>query len=1005
MDPRILAATGHWRRREQLRGLQPNHSGTVRLEVAPLAKEGTLFDACSMTLHPSEGAMAVGMAPFLAAGPSSVGIVALSSATATGSEAVGGGFSLAPPGNTAGDEGSSGNIVGNSDFANAVRWLDLPHNAPLASVEWLGGRAGSASALLMGTTRGRILVAHQTAAADAIADMPHQSSVSVVNTLLVGSSQPPVASCAVQPTNFAATTTVRCIRRCPVAMGASLVAGASGAGVYVWDVASGASAPILSIPLASPADDTPETAVCCAWGMSSSVVAVGGVAGTAFLVDKRQGPHAALTLPAPSEFPVRSIDLSMVVPSAVLIASSKGVLTIADARKPSQAVLTLDALQEAPVCAAWMPHHPDLFASGGMDGTVKLWSLRSRPNYVVGCAQFPAVVAHAIIPRTYADTRVLGLTADGHLCTAALTRSAMMAIAPNGLRRDDAYIAAQKGLAVTTPSEDARAEQRAEGLLYCRAYRPLMKAVLAAAKRREQRGDLDFALRVCSLVDSKAVPSGMDLGTICEQGASVSLALGALGVAAPSEGPPTLLQDIVSLAQRLPSTVVMASLKGFEAPDSDDPTRVEALKLNITMRKLLNAREAALVSGGAATMLAFLGRRPDLVETDVLVATTRFLLQSSRRDGTAFVNKALDSLSALSARSGGGLEAGGGAAGLVPQRCSHLTRALLLTVSEPLITENTSVNPKRIRKIHRTFLGDLTIAKRAVEAQLHVCDIDMRCGGALAAAEGTMRGVPVGSPAVQQAAKAIVAYVAKYQSEALESESALSMGVFTWLGARPIMAYLRSLIICDSTVAFLWTAQQFLDAYAQHGSGSSRAPVGAAPILKSVSDLAEELLAGIAEEGRELIDDATTLSEADEMSVRVLAEAEDLLADMHPFLLRVLRLAIESSNVALSSDLPDVPPLVKGIVEDLSQAAGDCCDSWVVLLSALCKSRLRERVATGCGPLLAEFGEAVAALRDDVALDNTCEHVMDSIVTACDSFADTMAAAAPGKKGGGGRRR
>lgn len=962
MDPRLISAASQWRRQEQLRGLQPNHPSTISLELAPLANEGTLFDSCAMALHPNEQFLAVGMAPFLRSGPSAVGIVPLGSCTATSNAT---GFSLAPT--SAGSSSPpTGEAAVNDAIGEATRWLDLPARSPLSSIEWLGAPQ---NLLLVGSSQGRILVTEQKGVAADIGGMPSQSPATIVGQLHVNAAEAPVASYAVQPTNFAATTTVRSLRRCPVG-GSSIVAAACGDSVHLWDVA-GEALPVLSIPVNV---DDPETSVCCSWG-SSNLVAVGGVSGSCFLVDIRRGAGPALRLPAPAEYAVRSIDISPVMPCAILIASSKGVLSVTDARRPSHPVTTIDALQESPVCAKWMPHHPDLFTSAGMDGTIKIWCLRSRPNYVVGCAQFTSPISHLVIPKAYAKTRIVGLSADGQLCSAALTKKALMSIAPNGLARDDAFIATQKGRVVDTSAEDAREEQRAEGLLYYRSFRPLLKAVLGAAKRRELRGDFDFALRICSLVDVKAV-TGMDLEKACEDHSMDNTSS-------------NLLQDIHTAAQRLPSTVPLMELKGFERPEPDDLIRINALKLNITMRKLLNSGELSFVTNATGTMNSILATRPDLVETDVLVGTVRFLLQHSRRDGTQFVKEAADTLIHNINTSDYDLKDGGS----MPQRASHLLRALLLTASEPLITSFADVSPKKVRKIHRAFLGNLPVAKASVEAQLMVCDLAARGGD-----DPTSPLRESTTPQALAAAKAIVSYVAKYQSESLSDEDSTNLGVFSWLGTRPILAYLKALLTCGNIVAFFWTAQQFLDAYAQYGNGGNKSAAGAPPILNGVNTLVEAELERVRLEAEDHVSEAQQLAETEEVSLRVIADSQKVLASMHPFMLRTLKLTLECSNVAITSGMTDIPILMKGIIADITQALSECCDAWESLLGTLASSRLTDRVKVQCGPLISAMLSDTQQIADEVALDATNEGIIEAITGACHEFIDAMGATKQKKK-------
>lgn len=948
MDSSIIGfqeyvSVANWRRPEQLRGLMRNHPDLV-VTSGPLAAPGNIFTSAQIALHDTENALAVAMSPFMGAG--SVGLMSLSDGPAQ-------------------DEPTLA-------AAARMRWLDLTDNVKTSSIEWCD------DLLLLGSSRGHVIVADLGVAAC------HESSslLQPCGALLTSTSERALSQITVSPSSYAASTLVRSVKVNTKANKASVVA-VKGHETFVWDLAGGAL-PVRSwAPHAATADPSPVLFARWAPG-SDSVVLTGSYDGTLVMVDTRcAGAGNGLIFGLRENHMCSTGDFSTVMPFALAASSSDGTFSIFDVRHTAHAIHTIPSLQGDVVALQWLKLQSDMLVTGGSDGSVSLWNLRQPPTYCVGRAQFQFPVTDLAATETFLNQRAFGITLGGELTLTGLKLAPMMALAPaldeagaeagvggggGGARAPPAAgstsrappssanmsFASGAAHAASAAAEEEREgrEARACGLLYTRRLREGYELLCECAAERFAAKDSDRAMRLVSLIDINRTPvvrydallrarrtaaaagdaSPMDAGP--DEAATAATASAA--ALSPEEARKAFEVQLLRMTSRLCTSVPLDRIRTLAKPDAQDLRKLESLRLNTLLHRVLATRDADQVAAGVSQALDLLTLHPEsfeLIDADVVSGIAALLLRKSFAEGERFVKALLSFLE----------EATTGSPAAVA-----LVRGVLTTVQEPLVTAG--LRTRAARRFEESFFRNMAAAKDAVLTQLELQRLGLEHH--------------------REVIKTMNAYLARCRR--LHAPD-----MFCWLGVQPMIVFLRCLTADSNYVTFFWTCVQCIEAWASF------------PRVRDVESVLFEVVGRITNTGSNLSEDLDDLAGYDRFSVPLLRLADNSLRSAHDFLAVLLRAQFECENVALRSNMTEMPVVMARVVGVLNTVSEDLLDAWAGAIDSLMGCGQTDVVRKFCFTTVRDFSFSMEDLMD-ISAKGEGDERLNEILDVCDDFLDAV---------------
>ncbi|CBH14955.1 hypothetical protein, conserved [Trypanosoma brucei gambiense DAL972] len=896
----LYVSTSAWRKEVQLRGLLRNHPSIIaHSDILPPATTAKVFSTAQLAAHHRENVLAIGLNPLSTSG-ACVGLLTMESAEAK--------------------------LSGMSK----MQWLNLPSTEPLSSVEWCEG------SLLVGTSRGRIVVADVSPQTVEDSDGELQRRT----CLVCSEEQTPVGDIVVPPSKHAVSTLVRCVRSNAAVCSSSVVA-VCDSRAMVWDV-KGATQPVHTwVPSVDSSKNSPneqEPLLFAQWVPNSdSVVLTGSYSGSLVFTDIRtkEGSTSKLSLPARRGCMARCADFNTLLPFALATASSDGIISVFDCRYPSTAVRTIPSLHGDIMSLKYLKLHSDIIATGGVDGSVVLWNLRSLPTYRVGRAQYKCPVFDLITTPWSVEQHVIGVTCGGELTLTGLAQEAMATLAvpvterlskPSGRRQEDKT-------AANEATELMEREKYGVGLLYSRRLREAYEVIVDCATKRFARKEITMAMRLAGLLDVKMLPK-FDYRAKVESFEAEEKCKRELGVAALSQSQVIVAFEdaLVRSSQWLFPSLLSENIRDLQKPAKQDVTKLEALQLNLLLHNNIASGCIGSVVGGLQYFIAN-GGNISLIDANTACSIAKKLLEVNVAEGQKFVSTLLSLV----------IEPDGTAV------ADALAKRLLIVVQEPLVTAG--MPARQAGRHEELFVSDLLSAKRAVEVQMEIRSLGI------------------------ENYKGVIAAVNKYQDQCLRNGES---GIFGWLAQEPLMLFLNCLTADSNYATFFWACVQLIEALA------------ACPGMREVEATLFATVNSIHVASNRLRSQLQELASKPRFTPATVREAGKTITTVLDFSVVLLRVQLECENVAHESEMRTVPPVMCRIFDILSSASSDLLKVWETILGVLVACPLRSLVRKCCLTGMRNFALKVEGLLS-LSSKKGGDEMLNEILDTCDEFFDRVA--------------
>lgn len=869
-----------------------------------------LFASSRMALHPSENGLAVALSPL--SGGSAVGLMPLEDPL---------------PSLTA---------------ASRMRWLDVGDDAKVSCVEW------SDDLLFVGTSRGRVLVAD--APVSTCAD--GSGILSPSGALMTAVDQPAVAEVMVSPHAPAASTLVRMVRVNQSAQ-KSRVLGLKDDTAYLWDLGAGP----LPVQQWAPhrQRDAPAPLLFAEWAPgSAAVVLSGSYDGDVVLVDTRcatDGNSLSFGLKSYLSAPCAALsgDFNRLLPFLFATSFSNGAMAIFDVRYPVQALQTLSTLQGDAVCVRWWRQNADLLSSAGSDGSVALWCLRSPPSFCIGRAQYDLPVTDLIMTETYAEQRALGCTMGGAITMTGLQKEALMSMAPtlsySGVEDGTATAttaasAAAAAVASIDPAEEEsyrKEEQTACGYLYTRQLKEAYSLLSSCADRRLAMKQTAVVMQLISHIDVVLVPPFdaaaliREIHEAAEEVSSLTDALQSLGYAYETMRD-QLEMSLLRCSERLCTTLHLDRIRALSTPNSDDLQKLEAVRLNVLLHRVLESDKVDEMLAGVRKALDLIVTHPriaELIDIGVVQSIVKLLLKTSFSEGEKFVQLLLTQLSSSST---------------IGRMSLPLLRAVLSATQEPSVTMG--LQTRVARRFVERFYKDMESAKDAVLTQLHIQRLGV------------------------EHYREVITIVNGYQERCIDANLP---GMFGWVALKPLLLFLHCLTADSNYVTFFWASVQYIEAFALF------------PGVREVEQVLFAVVDRIHAAAVKTVDNLRSIADLTRFSIPLLRQASQTLTTTHDFIVVLIRVQLECENVAIARHMPTLPPAMEMIQGVLNTASEDVLDAWAGSIDALIDCGQVEMVRKYCMAAVRDFSMSIEDLMD-VSSKGDADERLNEILDVCDDF-------------------
>eukprot|EP00796_Vickermania_ingenoplastis_P010102 gene10102-7069_t len=884
LDLKDFTSGALWRRPEQLRGLIKNHSD-VATASAPLQPDGALLVASSIALHNSEKALAVGLCPMTSA--STVGLVGLHPREA----------------------GLRG--------CDTARRLSLPEGFQVSSLAWRD------DAMFVGSSRGRVLLAELDAEAVAFGSSP----LPISRVLLCGGDKAVgVGDLSSSPGAYASSAMVRSVSLSQVRRDA--VAAVCGCHGVRWDL-NGDVVPVRqwTVPGAERGVDIPVMFTEWAPG-SSDVLLTGNYEGVLSLVDTRDGTNScrSVSLQMPQGGTPVSMQFNPLLPYVFAVASSDGTVSVFDVRHNAEPLHHAPSLQGALTSVQWMGLHSDMLCTGGIDGSIALWNLRSPPTYCVGRAQFQLPIQHLAATRTFVRESVFGLTLAGEMTQVSLSTEAMRGLSST-LRSD--Y---EEGADAELVAARVR-EEEVCGLMYTRHIDQGLEVLAECAEWRFARKETSAALELVELADP-FYPENLSYDEVVAGTAGFTdPAKRNLDTATLAQG--ALRTDLVRSSRQLPGALAAGQVRDLLPANAEDIRRLASVRLNATLYQLLESRRLTDIFAGVPRALRLLGANPvlfDHIDADTVCDTVAFVLQTDVVEGERLVKLLLDLLREID----------------VERRGSRLVRCILETAQRPFITAGTAT--KQARRFEEKFFRDLDEAQEAVRTQLRILSLGL------------------------DNYADVIALAERYQGNCVENHQP---GMFGWLSVKPLMTYLHCLTADSSYVTFLWTSVQYMETFSSF------------PGVRQIESTLFAVVDRIYGSGNKIATRLKYLSGLTGWTTAQWKAMRSALKASHNYVASILRVQLECENVAIDSQMRELPAVMARTLGALNDCTEEVLNAWAEVVDVLMASTQHKLVRSYCLPAIQEFAFKIEDLVE-VSSKKENDDCLNEILDTCDEFLDAL---------------
>lgn len=663
---------------------------------------------------------------------------------------------------------------------------------------------------------------------------------------------------------------------------------------------------------------------------SEAVILAGNYSGSLALVDTRQrdSAHCYIVHSQSDEGGNACVSgvFNPLLNYVIAVGSADGTLSTFDIRHTREAIHRIPSLQGSLTSVQWVGLHSDLISTGGIDGSVSLWNLRCPPTFCVGRSQYDLPVQDLAATQTFSSDTVFGITLGGELTQTSLSMDAML-----GLSVSLYSTRRQTQVPVTADSQrDAEMlskEYEAAGLIYTHQVEKGFELLADCAEWRFARKEADAALQLVELAEP-FVPIQVSYDDVGEQFFFSSHVIH-------SVAQEILNQDILRSSRQVLSNAHVQLIKDISFGNDDDIRRLKSIRLNASLQQLLETKRLEQIFSGYPAVLQLLRLNPELfefVDADTVCDTVAFALRMDAVEGERFVKLLLSLLEECDAEGKG----------------SRLVRLVLHTAQKPLITAGKAT--RHSRRFEEKFYRDLDEAKDAVLTQLRMMALGVdRYPEVIALAEG-------------------------YQANCVEIRQP---GMFGWLTIKPLLLYLNCLIAESNYVTFLWTSVQYIETF----SGFS----GVQEIEKNLFAAVDQLYFS----GQKLASRLEHFADLTSFEAAQLKSVRALLKSCHHYLFSILRVQLECENVAIESQMHELPAVMERTLDALMSATEELLNAWAALVDALIGCSQHRLVRTYCLSVIQEFSFRVEDLVE-ISSKGENDDCLNDILDTCDAFLDTI---------------
>lgn len=842
----------------------------------------------------------------------------------------------------------------NLRYCSTARWLSVSEYTRVSSLVWEG------DTILVGCNQGQVLLSCLNAREDVRKSSGTFSPDGLLSTMTNSSSMPmtSVGNVFSSPFAYAASTMVRSLSA-RASGNDCAVAGVCGHLGYKWDIHR--VKPLTSWTLLGEEGEAIPLLLSRFFPTSGDhVILTGNYDGTLALIDTRV-EHASSSLArnngkSESRLPsvmlsegkrsVVDADFNPLLPYVFAAASTDGMISLFDLRYTRGVLHYVPSHQGSLTSIKWFGTRSDLFSTGGVDGSVAIWNLRCPPTICVGRAQYSSPVMNIATTQTFLQEFTFGITLGGELTQTAMNTESMVGLSRSlhsSFELDRQYGGGGGGgggrgveLDGSGSGELYEREYEGCGLLYTRELERAVEMLAEGAERRLARKETAQALLLVDMTEPFS-PEDISVDEVfrrwwtCRDGEGSQIAM-----------QDVLHADITRSSRKMIHPSLQERIKGLHPPKVEDMRRLASIRLNARLMVLLESKNLVDIFRGIPQVLRPLAEDPELfekIDKTVMTRLVSFVLGSRGTHAEPFLRLLIGLLTKLDKDE---------------KKSYALIRAVLEVAQKPLLTED-PVTPKISKRFEEKFYKDMDGAKLAVFTQWRIRTLGV------------------------ENYEEVLRICDDYQSRCIEDRK---LGMFGWRSMEPLLVYLNALIAENNYVAFFWTSVQYLEAFFAFSAA-----------CEQVQKLLFSEVDRIQEAGERLMESLDYFSA---LPIGVL-ETDHIdkikisLRRCHQYLYLTLRVQLECENVAIESQMHQLPPTMKRVLESLIICTEEVLNSWALVLDSLMScQQVMAQVRSECRPVIQEFSSRIEDLME-ISPKKENDDCLNEILESCDEFFEVIA--------------
>lgn len=832
----------------------------------------------------------------------------------------------------------------NLRFCSTARWLSVSDCTRVGALVW------EQEKILLGCNQGRVFISSINGVEDVRKSSGPFSAEGWLSTMTSQSDMPmtSVGNIFSSPFGYAASTMVRSLSTTSSGS-ACTVAGVCGHLGYRWDIHQ--SKPLCSWTLLGGQGEAVPLLLSRFFPSSGdNIILTGNYEGALALIDTREnttpssmnesGRHCSRypsAMLSEGKSSVIDADFNPLLPHVFATASTDGMISIFDLRYTKGVLHYIPSHQGSLTSIKWFGSRSDLFSTGGIDGSVAIWNLRCPPTFCVGRAQYSSPVMNVVTTQTFLQESTFGITLGGELTQTAMHTESMI-----GLSRSLHASFGLDGVYTSLEQEQSDAAELYEtewegcGLLYTRQIQEAIHVLADGAQKRLARHETAQALLLVDMTESFtaediSVDNVLHRWTAASDGETAN----------PLSAQETLQAEIIRSSGKMIPPCLQQRIKGLRPARAEDTRRLAAVRLNALLTMLLESRNLVDIFCGLPHVLRPLAEHPELFEDmdiSVVCHLVAFVLETNCMRAESFLRLFVELLTKLDENT---------------KKSVPVIRVVLETAQRPLLTEG-PVTPRIALRWEEKFYKDMEAAKDAVLTQWRIRALGV------------------------EHYEEVLSICDQYQSRCIENRKA---GMFGWRSMQPLLVYLHALIAENNYVAFFWTSVQYLEAFFAFSTA-----------CEQIHKLLFSEVDRIQEAGGKLIESLDYFSA---LPIGVL-EKEHIdkinvaLKRCHQYLYLTLRVQLECENVAIESQMHQLPPAMKRVLESLIIRTEEVLNSWALVLDSLMSSQqIMPLVRSECRPLIQDFSSRVEDLVE-ISPKKENDDCLNEILETCDEFLEVV---------------